>query len=577
MDGASEEDIDANIIPSSNIEPPPPVTYVMPIMKQFNSPPTVSSPSRLTRHALSYTDSSKTHVLPITRGDRKSGRLSEESQNTQLGVLSHASPDANLPLRKMLESTDASLDLRDIALSRCSDIASPAPRGSTAEMSSLSQKVRASAPPPTTLPRTSDSRTSVLTSLENLPMSRPSSISAGSFGFQSVSETDLLKSDSHSSGTHQECSAAHGLLKTPRPPDRGSKDTDEHMKVSTISDASYTQLPSTCVLTLHILEEGGRSGMKYQSTQFSNSVCWQAPNIHKVDGESFRLCEEISSAADILTGRCSEWLHKTNPQARISSGSSGYFCPRIQQVNTVAIPHGGQQPPEGLPGFGDPLNNLVVDSDQVGCSAVSSEATLAFREQFLLYVTVQTIEKDTGKELPVPLPLVKMDDVRVFEILTNLSLAPNLLEECWSSSGIPVAPSERLTQSPSRASSETPTYVHSNTLTHAFSTLHASSPICTCIFFHSLTSDALVPGEAQSISSLVPILPLTSKPESSSSELRRPILSAAHLYTQTGSPGLIACLALFLWCEHPTSPAHFFRQAAVVLTLNIVRRAEGGG
>uniref|UniRef100_A0A0V0J467 Tumor suppressor p53-binding protein 1 n=2 Tax=Schistocephalus solidus TaxID=70667 RepID=A0A0V0J467_SCHSO len=457
MDGASEEDIDANIIPSSNIEPPPPVTYVMPIMKQFTSPLTVSSPSRLTRHALSYTDSpsyameanlfsqadefedtcssnnsrrSKGNVSAIstqlsshqTDLKEESGRLSEESQNTQLGVLSHASPDANLPLRKMLESTDASLDLRDIALSRCSDIASPAPRGSTAEMSSLSQKVRASAPPPTTLPRTSDSRTSVLTSLENLPMSRPSSISAGSFGFQSVSETDLLKSDSHSSGTHQECSAAHGLLKTPRPPDRGSKDTDEHMKVSTISDASYTQLPSTCVLTLHILEEGGRSGMKYQSTQFSNSVCWQAPNIHKVDGESFRLCEEISSAADILTGRCSEWLHKTNPQARISSGSSGYFCPRIQQ------------------------------------SALS-----VWREPAVLLHRVSRATESTG-----------------------------------SSSGIPVAPSERLTQSPSRASSETPT----------------------------LTSDALVPGEAQSISSLVPILPLTSKPESSSSELRRPILSA---------------------------------------------------
>ncbi|VDL98459.1 unnamed protein product, partial [Schistocephalus solidus] len=60
-------------------------------------------------------------------------------------------------------------------------------------------------------------------------------------------------------------------------------------------------------------------------------------------------------------------------------------------------------------------------------------------------VTVQTIEKDTDEdllgdvkqrdtsvlipELPVPLPLVEMDDGRVFEILRNLSLARRLLEE----------------------------------------------------------------------------------------------------------------------------------------------------
>ncbi|VDM02721.1 unnamed protein product [Schistocephalus solidus] len=32
------------------------------------------------------------------------------------------------------------------------------------------------------------------------------------------------------------------------------------------------------------------------------------------------------------------------------------------QVNTVAIPHGGLQPAEGLTSFGDPLGNLVIDS-----------------------------------------------------------------------------------------------------------------------------------------------------------------------------------------------------------------------
>ncbi|VDL85883.1 unnamed protein product [Schistocephalus solidus] len=60
--------------------------------------------------------------------------------------------------------------------------------------------------------------------------------------------------------------------------------------------------------------------------------------------------------------------------------------------------------------------------------------------------TVQTIEYDTGEdlpgdfeqrdasviitELPVPLPLVEMDIGRVIEILRNLSLATRLMQEC---------------------------------------------------------------------------------------------------------------------------------------------------
>ncbi|VDM04173.1 unnamed protein product [Schistocephalus solidus] len=71
-----------------------------------------------------------------------------------------------------------------------------------------------------------------------------------------------------------------------------------------------------------------------------------------------------------------------------------------------------------------------------------------FRKPHWLWVTVQTIEKDTGKdlsgdveqrdapvgitELPVPLPLAEMEDGRVFEILRNLSLEPHLLEECYN-------------------------------------------------------------------------------------------------------------------------------------------------
>ncbi|VDL88465.1 unnamed protein product [Schistocephalus solidus] len=61
-------------------------------------------------------------------------------------------------------------------------------------------------------------------------------------------------------------------------------------------------------------------------------------------------------------------------------------------------------------------------------------------------VTVKTIEKDTGEdlpgdveqrdasvvitELPVPFPLLEMDDAHVFEILRNFSMAPHLLDEC---------------------------------------------------------------------------------------------------------------------------------------------------
>ncbi|VDM06003.1 unnamed protein product [Schistocephalus solidus] len=66
--------------------------------------------------------------------------------------------------------------------------------------------------------------------------------------------------------------------------------------------------------------------------------------------------------------------------------------------------------------------------------------------RLLITVTVQSIEKDTGEdlpgvveqrdayviitELPAPLPLLEMDDGRIFEILRNFSLAPHLLEEC---------------------------------------------------------------------------------------------------------------------------------------------------
>ncbi|VDM02127.1 unnamed protein product [Schistocephalus solidus] len=80
-----------------------------------------------------------------------------------------------------------------------------------------------------------------------------------------------------------------------------------------------------------------------------------------------------------------------------------------------------------------------------GSVTVPAEAILAFREQVLVKVTGQTIEKATGEDLPgdvaqrdasvvitelkVPLPLVEMDDGRVCKILRHLSLVPHLLEE----------------------------------------------------------------------------------------------------------------------------------------------------
>ncbi|VDL95283.1 unnamed protein product [Schistocephalus solidus] len=43
------------------------------------------------------------------------------------------------------------------------------------------------------------------------------------------------------------------------------------------------------------------------------------------------------------------------------------------QVNTVAIPHGGLQPAEGLTGFSDPLGHLVIDS-RVVCQRASQKS-----------------------------------------------------------------------------------------------------------------------------------------------------------------------------------------------------------
>uniref|UniRef100_A0A183TQB9 VPS13 domain-containing protein n=1 Tax=Schistocephalus solidus TaxID=70667 RepID=A0A183TQB9_SCHSO len=90
-----------------------------------------------------------------------------------------------------------------------------------------------------------------------------------------------------------------------------------------------------------------------------------------------------------------------------------------------------------------------------------SEAALAFREQSLLQVSVQAIEKNAGEdlsgdvqqrdstvvvaELAVPFLLVEVYSGGIFEILGDLSLSPNLLEEhCANNSGKLVSPEKQV-------------------------------------------------------------------------------------------------------------------------------------
>ncbi|VDM00196.1 unnamed protein product [Schistocephalus solidus] len=91
------------------------------------------------------------------------------------------------------------------------------------------------------------------------------------------------------------------------------------------------------------------------------------------------------------------------------------------------------------------LLQLASGEDHVGCSVVSLKAKLAFQEQSLFQVTVQTIENDAGDDLSsdveqrdssaisTELPAVEtveMDDGHISEILRDISVVPPLLEEC---------------------------------------------------------------------------------------------------------------------------------------------------
>ncbi|BHF84174.1 hypothetical protein SprV_0902732400 [Sparganum proliferum] len=76
---------------------------------------------------------------------------------------------------------------------------------------------------------------------------------------------------------------------------------------------------------------------------------------------------------------------------------------------------------------------------------MTAEAVLAFQQETLSLVVVQTVEKDTSEDLPsdvlqgnvlvvvadsaVPLPLVEAHYCGIFEILRDFSLTPHLLEE----------------------------------------------------------------------------------------------------------------------------------------------------
>uniref|UniRef100_A0A183T7C3 Interleukin-1 receptor n=1 Tax=Schistocephalus solidus TaxID=70667 RepID=A0A183T7C3_SCHSO len=74
------------------------------------------------------------------------------------------------------------------------------------------------------------------------------------------------------------------------------------------------------------------------STEESEMEVIQPPGLVRVDSLGFRSVKECRQDNGLVDLQ---------------------FC---VQVNTVAILHGGLQPAEGLTGFVDPLNNLVIDS-----------------------------------------------------------------------------------------------------------------------------------------------------------------------------------------------------------------------
>ncbi|BHF65727.1 hypothetical protein SprV_0200874000 [Sparganum proliferum] len=77
---------------------------------------------------------------------------------------------------------------------------------------------------------------------------------------------------------------------------------------------------------------------------------------------------------------------------------------------------------------------------------MTAEDAVAFRQETLFQMTVQTVEKNASEDFPddveqkdasvvvaelaITFPLVEVDDCGVLEILRRFSLTPHLLEEC---------------------------------------------------------------------------------------------------------------------------------------------------
>nr|VZI20887.1 unnamed protein product [Spirometra erinaceieuropaei] len=90
---------------------------------------------------------------------------------------------------------------------------------------------------------------------------------------------------------------------------------------------------------------------------------------------------------------------------------------------------------------------LVGGEDHVCASTMTAEVALAFRQESLIRMVVETVERDTGEDLSsdaeeikasvvvadlrAPFPLVGVDDCGVLEILKGLSFKPHLpVERC---------------------------------------------------------------------------------------------------------------------------------------------------
>ncbi|BHF72318.1 hypothetical protein SprV_0401538200 [Sparganum proliferum] len=78
------------------------------------------------------------------------------------------------------------------------------------------------------------------------------------------------------------------------------------------------------------------------------------------------------------------------------------------------------------------LSQLTGSKDHVRGPTMTAEAALTFRQETLLQVVVQTVEKDANEKFPGDAQQrdASMDDRGVLEFLRDFSLTLHILEEC---------------------------------------------------------------------------------------------------------------------------------------------------